>query len=94
MNYETNTFGMDIIIAIVEKGEPMLSSKRIQNQCIDESFRQMMSIQEKEASDFLSTFYNQFIQCHYTNLHKICTLKKISPQQDDDCIIVKKDEDI
>jgi len=95
MNYETNTFGMDIIMAIVEKGEPVLGSNIIKSSSIDQSFRQMMSVYEKEASSFLSTFYNHYIQCYYTNLDKICTLKQLGPQQDDDCIIVKKcEEDI
>lgn len=78
MNYETNTFGMDVIIAIVAKGEPYLPSQKNLTDKLNESFIQEMIVRENEAEYLLSTFYNEKIQKKYTDMNKMCHIKEIS----------------
>ena len=77
MNYETNTFGMDIVWSILSKEDPYLTQETNLFDKINEGFIQEMAGRENEADYFLSVFYNQSIQKRYTNINKICTIKEL-----------------
>lgn len=81
MNYETNTFGMDVIIAIVSKDEPYLPKQENLTDKLNESFIREMIARESEAEYLLSAFYNETIQKRYTNMDKVCQIKEIPAQQ-------------
>ena len=97
MNYETNTFGMDVVLAITAKGESYLRPK---TSCVslNENFLENRIIQEEEASNLLTVYYNLFIQQKYMNQHRTCTIRELGYTDDDedngDTIIIKKDEEI
>jgi len=55
MNYEMNTFGMDVVFSITEKGEPYLQSQETQ---MNEVFLQTMAKRKEETLYFLSEFYS------------------------------------
>lgn len=78
MNYEANTFGMDIVWSILSKEEPYLTQEKNLLDKINECFIQEMAVRENEADHFLSVFYNQSIQKRYTNINKICTIKELN----------------
>jgi len=93
MNYEINTFGMDIVSAILEVDEPKLNNELKISEQLNPEFVENMVSKETEAFDFLSQFYNYSLCPKYTNLHKVCTIRELKVEEEDD-IIVKKDEDI
>ena len=78
MNYETNTFGMDVIIAVVSKNEPYLPKQENLTAKLNESFIREMVVRETEAEYLLSTFYKETLQKKYTNMDKVCQIKEIS----------------
>ncbi len=55
MNYEMNTFGMDVVFSITDKGEPVLQSQESQ---MNEVFLQTMEKRKEETQYFLSEFYS------------------------------------
>lgn len=81
MNYETNTFGMDVILALISKDEPYLPKHGSLMDQINESFVNEMIARENEAEYLLSVFYNESIQKKYTNKERVCHIKEISPQE-------------
>jgi len=93
MNYETNTFGLDIIIAITSKSEPYFAKENIPLNLVSQSFVDFKADLESEASRFLIEYYQTMIQGRYQNMDKICTIRELDFEDDDD-IIVKKYEDI
>ncbi len=93
MNYEINTFGMDIVSAIIEADEPQFIKGHSMFEQLSPEFVENMVSKETEAFDFLAQFYNYSLCPKYTNLHKVCTIRELKVIEDDD-IIVKKDEDI
>ena len=92
MNYETNTFGMDVILAVTGFGEPFIYPKNISRLPLNEEFVQSMTERESEEEGFLSRFYNRSIQKSYTDVHKICSVRELE-MDIDDSIIVKKCEE-
>jgi len=95
MNYETNTFGMDMIYALKAKGEPYLVNPKYVETTINETFLQKMCKREEEASHFLSMYYETDVERRYANYEKVCRIKELGPEHvDDEEIIVKKDEDV
>jgi len=58
MNYETNTFGMDVLFSITGKGEPYLQNAPQQESPMNENFVQIMAKREEEAAYFLSEYYS------------------------------------
>lgn len=95
MNYETNTFGMDVMLALVSKGEPYVLSKieqKSQLAPVNETFLQNMISQEEEHNKFLMEYYDFQIEQKFTNFHKVCKIREINPEINDE-IIVKKNEE-
>lgn len=92
MNYQSNTFGMDIIFAILAVDEESLAAQHRLNHEINQDFIQQRMDEEIEVESFLSQFYNQPISKIYTNFDRICTIREILLEEDD-CIVVKKYED-
>ena len=94
MNYETNTFGMDVIFALKAKGEPYLVNPKYIDTKINDTFVQNMTKKEDEADRFLSEYYSSSVEKRYANYSKICKIKELDMRiQVEDDIIVKKDED-
>jgi len=93
MNYENNSFGIDIVIAILDKGDPYLDGVKSLEQQINGVFIQSMETKEDEIQYFLSSYYNISIAPHYSNLDKICKVREVEFSDSDDDIIVKKYED-
>jgi len=108
MNYENNSFGLDILIVILAKGEPYKDNTEGFGDELGEDFLQLMTAKEKETEYFLSTYYNMSIFQQYTNLDKICQVKELYQDEDgrsevkfkyeygdddNESIIVKKYED-
>ncbi len=94
MNYETNTFGMDVIFALKAKGEPYLVNPKYIDTKINDIFVQNMAKKENEADRFLSEYYDTNVEKRYTNHSKLCKIRELDMQVEvDDDIIVKKDED-
>ena len=56
MNYETNTFGMDVFYCIKATGAPYIKDPIQQ---VNEEFLQVIQEREKEAAYFLSQFYQE-----------------------------------
>lgn len=81
MNYEANTFGIDVIIAIISKSEPYLPKQENLTDKLNENFIRDMIAKESEAEYFLSAFYNETLQKRYTNMDKTCQVKEIPAQQ-------------
>lgn len=79
MNYESNTFGMDVIIAIISQDEPYMLAENDENPVkkLNESFIQEMATRESEADYFLSIFYDQSVERRYTNINNVCHIKEI-----------------
>ncbi len=99
MNYETNTFGMDVMFALTAKGEPYLTRPSEHESTINENFIQTMSKKEEETDIFLSTYYGVNVEKRYSHYNKICRIKELKASDEaeiepDDEIIVKKDEDL
>ena len=97
MNYETNTFGMDVMFALTAKGEPYLTRPSEDECTINENFIQNMSKKEEETDIFLSTYYGVNVERRYSLYSKICRIKELEAEAElepDDEIIVKKDEDL
>jgi len=64
MNYETNTFGMDVLFSITGKGEPYLQNSSVHENPMNENFVQIMAKREEETAYFLSEYYpspNDFV---------------------------------
>lgn len=81
MNYETNTFGMDVILAIVSQNDPYLPKKDALVDQMNESFIKEMIARESEAEYLLSVFYNVSIQKKYTNKDRVCQIKEIPSEE-------------
>lgn len=93
MNYETSTFGMDVIMAFISISEPYLLKEKASDP-INEDFLQTMTLKEQEVDYFLSEFYDLSVQKKYTNYHSICSIKEINQEEEyDETIIVKKYEE-
>jgi len=93
MNYETNTFGMDVMFALTAKGEPYMMDPKYRETTINETFVQNMSKKEEETDMFLSMYYDVNLEKRYSYYDKICQIKELEAKLEDDDIIVKKDED-
>ena len=95
MNYETNTFGVDLIIAITAKSEPYFAKERNLSSEISQNFVDFQTGLESQASYFLIEYYQTMIYGRYKYMNKICTIKELSleEEKDDIEIIIKKDED-
>lgn len=81
MNYETRTFGMDVILAIISQDEPYPPKKDNLVDQMNESFIREMIVRESEAEYLVSIFYNENIQKMYTNKDKVCRVKDISSEE-------------
>jgi len=96
MNYETNTFGMDVMLALVSKGEPYVLSKNEQMgqvAQVNENFLQSMIAQEEEQNKFLLEYYDFQKEQRFTNFHKVCKIRELNPPNNEEDIIVKKHEE-
>jgi len=92
MNYEENTFGMDMILAISAIGEPYLLPPSSQKQQSDVGFIQTMTQQEKEGAHFLSSYYNQVLQKKYADMEKTCLIREINSNEDESICVPKCEE--
>jgi hypothetical protein len=96
MNYENNSFGIDMIISIVAKGEPFMVQHESKEDEINSEFLLNMTEKEKESEYFLNSYYSTSFIWEYTNLSRICKIKELAQDYEndfDDTIIVKKYED-
>lgn len=110
MNYETNTFGIDIVFCVSGVAEPYSDARSVSSLKLDADFVRNMVMQESQTHHFLSTFYDFYIQPRYTNLSKTCKIKDLIMKKeytdfdddseeeeetnDDDIIVKKNEEDI
>ena len=94
MNYETNTFGLDVIFAVTSKSEPYLLKERTD---LNQTFLEFRTNLESEASSFLIEYYQTLLQGKYLNKDKMCTIKELEMKEEDPeeerDFIVKKNED-
>jgi len=58
MNYETNSFGMDVLFSIKAQGEPYLRDSVPQETQINELFMRNEVQRKEEAAYFLSEYYS------------------------------------
>ena len=58
MNYETNTFGMDVLFSITGSGEVYQQKSPNQENPMNKSFVQIMAKREEEVAYFLSEYYS------------------------------------
>lgn len=79
MNYETNTFGMDLIIAVTSKSEPYFSKEKT---AMNQSFLNFRTELESEANDFLIEFYQTLLRGKYVNCERVCTIKELSMEEE------------
>jgi len=94
MNYETNTFGMDVLYSLTAKGEPYLQYPLHQENQINENFVQTMAQREEETDQFLSEYYELNVEKRYAKLDKICRIKELEVETEASDICVKeKSED-
>lgn len=93
MNYETNTFGTDIILSLSEKVEPYFCNPKLQNWHLNEDFVQTMTISEQETDYLLSTYYDYDIRKKYENIQKTCTVRDLKREEAIAPMIVEKIED-
>jgi len=94
MNYENNSFGIDIVMAILDKGEPYLDFMKALELQMNDEFIEEMGKKEEEKQYFLSSYYNTSYSQQYSNMDKICKIREMSIcDEDDEDIIVKKYED-
>jgi len=93
MNYETNSFGMDVLYSITAKGEPYLEYPLHEEKQVNENFVQNMIKIEKETDQFLSEYYESNVEKRYCFLDKICRIKKVEVKQEDDICVKEKSED-
>ena len=94
MNYETNTFGMDVLYSITAKGEPYLQQSLHQEAQVNENFIQTMIKVEEETDQFLSEYYESHVEKRYSQFNRICHIKELAVKQEEDEICVKeKSED-
>jgi len=96
MNYENNSFGIDMIISIVAKGEPFMDQHESKEDEISSEFILNMTEKEKESEYFLNSYYSTSFLWEYTNLSRICKIKELAQDyenDEEDAIIVKKYED-
>jgi len=84
MNYETNTFGMDVLYSITAKGEPYLKYPLHQENQVNESFIQTMVQREDETDKFLSEYYESHVEKRYRNRSKICGIKELKAESEDE----------
>ena len=99
MNYESNTFGMDVVVAITAKGEPYVRPKA-DSSYLNKEFLSNRINQEEETSYLMTMYYNLYIEHTYKNQHRMCTIRELEKsdieeeeEENDDSIIVKKYED-
>jgi len=79
MNYETNTFGMDLIIAITSKSEPYFGKEKVS---VNQSFLDFKTGLETEACSFLIEYYQTLLQGKYKNQDKICIIKELTMEEE------------
>ena len=94
MNYETNSFGMDVLYSITAKGEPYLKYPLHEEKQVNESFVQDMIRIEGETGRFLSEYYESNVEKRYCELDKICRIKEleISLEENDICVKGKSED--
>jgi len=95
MNYETNTFGMDVMLALISKGEPYVLGKKEQMSQmapVNETFLQSKISLEEEQTKFLMEYYDFKMEQKFTNFHKVCKIRELNPEPYEE-IIVKKNEE-
>jgi hypothetical protein len=97
MNYETNSFGMDVLYSITAKGEPYLKYPVNEEKHVNENFVQNMIKIEDETEQFLSEYYESHVEKRYCYLDKICRVKelevKLKREEQDDFCVKEKHED-
>jgi len=77
MNYQNNTYGTDLLLAITSLGEPYLDQKKHFQSELSESFIQTKINQEMEAQYLMSEYYDTNITSYYSNLYRVCTLREL-----------------
>ena len=92
MNYEHNSFGMDIILAITSKDEPYVNGLRPLSG-VNEGFLDALHSKEQEGNYFLSSYYGVSLKQNKANADRICRIKEILELEEDDEIMVKKYEE-
>ncbi len=94
MNYEHNSFGMDIILAITSKDEPCANGMKPLSG-VNEGFLDALHSKEQEGNYFLSSYYGVSLKPNTVDADRVCRVKEILELEDEeeDEIIVKKYEE-
>lgn len=95
MNYEHNSFGMDLVFAITSKEEPLASGIRPAAR-VNEAFIEALNAKEQQGNYFLSSYYGVSLNSNSMNMDKVCRIKELSEleeEEEDEPIIVKKYEE-
>lgn len=90
MNYESNTFGMDIILAVTAIEEPISYPHNVSGQKFDSEFVKSMVSKEEETDYFLSQYYGGSVKRKYTDVEKTCLIRELEATEN---IIVKFPEE-
>lgn len=77
MTHENNEYGSFTFFVITDQGPPYLKPQEEQPLQINEEFMDIMLTREREAIDFLSTYYEHSGSLLYTNLHRVCRVKEL-----------------
>jgi len=69
----------DLLFRIVNyDGTPYeLPQDSMNKQSIEEAFLEAMKEREREAKDFMQTYYNHTAQLLYSNLDRVCGIKEL-----------------
>ena len=83
LNYENNSFGIDMLACFISTGEPYVYSTSHKNEYINTDFVEKMKSQEKEVVDFLVQYYGRKPEQKYINMERVCKIKEIDPNLDE-----------
>lgn len=93
MNYETNAFGMDIIMAVISEEDPSIYFEKENpihpKGSVSQGFLKNVMDKHQEKQYFLNTFYDISLPSYYPDEDKICRIKDLS----DESIQIKKIEE-
>lgn len=93
MNYETNTFGIDVILTPTSLGEPFVQARNLSGFSINEEFIELMTQRETEADYFTSLYYDQSIRKNYTDIHQTCGIKELNIHTEDFIVMMKCEDE-
>lgn len=83
VNKEKQGLTTDIVFTLLSKNTPFFQEKTSEH-FLNVDFLTIMNFQENEMAFFLSYYYKESPSLRYTNMDKVCRIKEIDDDSDDE----------